>query len=90
MQGIFDGLLVTVALGIASAWRFRPIAGALRSLGLRQFKLSAFGWMFAMLGAYYLGAVIFSALVLQPEQEDIGKELGSATPGSGSRSPPSC
>ena len=62
VQGIFDGLLVTVALGVASAWRFRPIAGALRSLGLRQFKLSAFGWMFAMLGAYYLGAVIFSAL----------------------------
>jgi uncharacterized protein len=83
VQGIFSGLLVTVALGIASAWRFSPITEALRSLGLRHFALSGFGWMFAMLGAYYLGAVIFSALVLQPEQEDIGKELGVCNPGIG-------
>jgi|SRR5215207_10049049 len=83
VQGIFDGLLVTVALAIASAWRFRPIAGALRSLGLRQFKLSAFGWMFLMLIAYYVGAAIFASLVLQPEQEDIGKELGVCNPGIG-------
>ena len=83
VQGIFDGLLVTVALGIASAWRFRPIAGALRSLGLRQFKLSAFGSMFLMLIAYYVGAAIFASLVLQPEQEDIGKELGVCNPGIG-------
>ncbi len=82
-QGIFDGILVAVAIGVASGWRFRPLAGALRQLGLRSFRPSAFGWMFAMLGAYYLGAVIFSALVLQPEQEDIGKELGVCDPGVG-------
>jgi membrane protease YdiL (CAAX protease family) len=39
--------------------------------------------MFAMLLAYYAGAVLFSALVVQPEQEDIGKELGVCNPGVG-------
>jgi uncharacterized protein len=82
-QWIFDGILVAVALGVASAWRFRPLTGALRQLGLREFKLSAFGWMLLMLLAYYVGAVIFSALVLEPEQEDIGKELGVCNPGIG-------
>jgi membrane protease YdiL (CAAX protease family)/uncharacterized RDD family membrane protein YckC len=82
-QGIFDGLLVMVAIGIASGWRFRPLGAALRQLGLRRFRLSAFGWMFAMLLAYYAGAVLFSALVVQPEQEDIGKELGVCNPGVG-------
>jgi CAAX protease family protein len=76
-QGIFDGLLVVVALGVASGWRFRPLGPALRNLGLRPFKLSGFGWMLLMLIAYYVGAAIFSALVVQPEQEDIGKELGA-------------
>jgi uncharacterized protein len=82
-QWIFDAILVTVALGVASAWRFRPLTGALRQLGLREFKLSAFGWMFLMLLAYYVGAAIFASLVLQPEQEDIGKELGVCNPGIG-------
>jgi uncharacterized protein len=82
-QGIFDGLLVMVAVGIASGWRFRPLSAALRQLGLRRFPLSAFGWMFVMLFAYYAGAVLFSALVVQPEQEDIGKELGVCNPGVG-------
>ena len=39
--------------------------------------------MFAVLGAYYVGAVAFSAIVLQPKQEDIGKELGVCNPGIG-------
>jgi membrane protease YdiL (CAAX protease family) len=82
-QWIFDAILVTVALGVASAWKFRPLTGALRQLGLRQFKLSAFGWMFLMLFAYYVGAAIFATLVLLPEQEDIGKELGVCNPGIG-------
>jgi membrane protease YdiL (CAAX protease family)/uncharacterized RDD family membrane protein YckC len=81
-QAIFDLLLVGVALGMASGWRFR-LRQALSVLGLRSFRPSAFGWMFAVLGAYYLGAIVFSALVLQPEQEDIGKQLGVCNPGIG-------
>jgi membrane protease YdiL (CAAX protease family)/uncharacterized RDD family membrane protein YckC len=82
IQALFDGFLVVVALGMASHWRFK-LRDALPLLGLRRFEPSALGWMFAVLGAYYVGAIIFSAVVLQPEQEDIGKELGVCNPGIG-------
>ena len=82
-QGLFDGALVMVAIGIASGWRFKPLKDALVRLGLRAFELSAFGWMFLMLLLYYVGAAIFGLLVVQPDQEDIGKELGVCNPGVG-------
>jgi hypothetical protein len=66
-QALFDGMLVAVAIGMASEWRF-DLRRALRLLGLRRFQPSAFGWMFAVLGAYYAGAIAFSAIVLQPKQ----------------------
>jgi CAAX protease family protein len=81
-QALFDGFLVAVALGMASQWRFR-LRDALPLLGLRRFEPSALGWMFAVLGAYYAGAILFSAVVLQPKQEDIGNELGVCNPGIG-------
>jgi membrane protease YdiL (CAAX protease family)/uncharacterized RDD family membrane protein YckC len=81
-QGIFDLLLVVVAVGIASGWRFN-LREAGRALGLRSFAPSALGWMAAMLVVYYIGAALFSALVIQPNQEDIGKELGVCNPGIG-------
>ena len=81
-QGIFDLLLMGVALGVASGWRFN-LREAGRALGLRSFAPSALGWMFAMLVVYYIGAALFSALVIQPDQEDIGKELGVCNPGIG-------
>src|SRR5919106_1603969 len=81
-QALFDIFLILVAVGIASGGRFRP-REALPLLGLRRFRPSAIGWTFAVLGAYYAGAIAFSAIVLQPEQEDIGKELGVCNPGIG-------
>jgi membrane protease YdiL (CAAX protease family) len=81
-QALFDVFLVLVAIGMASGGRFR-LREALPLLGLRRFDLSAIGWTFVVLGAYYVGAIAFSALVLQPEQEDIGKELGVCNPGIG-------
>ena len=81
-QALFDGMLVAVAIGMASQWRF-SLTDALRRLGLRGFEGSAFGWMFLVLGVYYAGAILFSALVVQPDQEDIGKELGVCNPGIG-------
>jgi membrane protease YdiL (CAAX protease family) len=81
-QALFDGLLVAVAIGMASGWHF-DLRAALGRLGLRRFDLSALGWMFAVLGTYYAGAIAFSALILKPDQEDIGKELGVCSPGIG-------
>ncbi len=81
-QALFDVMLIAVAVGMASQWRFDWRA-ALRLLGLRRFQPSALGWMFAVLGTYYAGAIAFSAIVLQPKQEDIGKELGVCNPGIG-------
>jgi membrane protease YdiL (CAAX protease family)/uncharacterized RDD family membrane protein YckC len=81
-QALFDGMLVAVAIGMASSWRF-SLKEALSRLGLKGFEGSAFGWMFLVLGLYYAGALLFSALVLKPDQEDIGKELGVCNPGIG-------
>jgi membrane protease YdiL (CAAX protease family) len=79
-QGMFDGLLLFVALGVASEWKFRPLARPLGLLGLRPFRLSAVWIMLGTLVAYYLAAGIFASLVLEPEQEDIGGELGVGNP----------
>ncbi len=81
-QTLFDGLLIAVAVAVASDWKFN-LRQALGRLGLRGFQTSAFGWMFAVLGIYYAGAIAFSALVVQPKQEDIGKQLGVCNPGIG-------
>ncbi len=81
-QALFDGFLIAIAVAVASGWKFN-LRTALGRLGLRGFQPSAFGWMFAVLGIYYAGAIAFSAIVLKPEQEDIGKELGVCNPGIG-------
>ena len=81
-QALFDGFLIAVAIGMASGWHF-SLKQALGRLGLRHFQPSALGWMFAVLGTYYAGAIAFSALVIQPDQKDIGKELGVCNPGIG-------
>ena len=79
-QAIFDGLLLCVAVGVASDWKFRPLAGPLRLLGLRPFRLKAIWIMLATLVAYYIAAGLFASLVLKPDQEDIGGELGVGNP----------
>jgi len=81
-QALFDVFLVLVAIGMATGGRFN-LREALPLLGFRRFQPSVIGWVFAVLGIYYAGAIVFSALVLQPEQEDIGKELGVCNPGIG-------
>jgi len=79
-QAMFDGLLLLVALGVASDWKFRPLGRPLRLLGLRPFRLSAIWIMLATLVAYYIAAGLFASLVLKPNQEDIGGELGVGNP----------
>ena len=79
-QAMFDGLLLLVALGVASDWKFRPLGRPLRLLGLRPFRLSAIWIMLATLVVYYIAAGLFASLVLKPDQEDIGGELGVGNP----------
>ena len=79
-QAMFDGLLLFVALGVASDWKFRPLGRPLRLLGLRPFRLSAIWIMLATLVVYYIAAGLFASLVLKPDQEDIGGELGVGNP----------
>ncbi len=50
---------------------------ALRRLGVRAFRASAVGWMFAAVGAYLLFAIVYTAIFGAPEQEDIAESFGS-------------
>jgi len=79
-QGLFELSLLFVAIGVASEWRFRPLRPALGRLGLRRAVPKDFGIALLTLFVYYIGAAIFASLVLQPEQEDIGGELGVGDP----------
>jgi membrane protease YdiL (CAAX protease family) len=49
---------------------------ALSRLGMRRFRPSAIGIALLTLLAYYIAVAIFATFVLEPEQEDIGGELG--------------
>jgi CAAX protease family protein len=75
-QGLFDGILLLVAVGVASRWKFRPLRDAFRRLGYRPFALTAIGILIATLIAYYISAGLFATYVVQPKQEDIGGQLG--------------
>jgi membrane protease YdiL (CAAX protease family)/uncharacterized RDD family membrane protein YckC len=68
--------LVGVPLAVAlQSLDGQTLRGALRSLGVREFKPSAFGWMGVAVVVYLLIAGIFAAL-LQPEQDDIAPQFG--------------
>lgn len=45
-------------------------------LGLRRFRPSALKWMAATVGAYLLFAMVYSLLIVEPEQEDIADAFG--------------
>jgi membrane protease YdiL (CAAX protease family) len=78
------GVQVATALGFllvplaVVSWRgaadFREV---LARLGVRRFKLSAFGWMAAAAGAYLLFAMLYSLLIVEPKQEDIAEGFGA-------------
>jgi membrane protease YdiL (CAAX protease family)/uncharacterized RDD family membrane protein YckC len=79
-QGLFELSLLFVAIGVASEWRFQPVRQALERLGLRRTVPKDFGLALLTLLVYYIGAAIFASLVLRPEQEDIGGQLGVGDP----------
>jgi membrane protease YdiL (CAAX protease family) len=75
-QALFGLTLLVFPVGNASGWSIDGLRAAPARLGLRRFALSAFGWMLLALFVYYLFAGLFASLVVQPEQDDIGGELG--------------
>jgi membrane protease YdiL (CAAX protease family) len=68
--------LVLVPLAVANSRGSRSLGESLRRLGMRAFQPSAFKWMAAAVGAYLLFAIVYSALILEPEQEDIADGFG--------------
>jgi CAAX protease family protein len=75
-QGLFGLCLLAVPFGIASGWKPAGLGVARARLGLRRFAPSGIGWILLALFAYYVFAAIFASLVVTPDQEDIGGELG--------------
>ncbi|HEX5376847.1 MAG TPA: type II CAAX endopeptidase family protein [Solirubrobacterales bacterium] len=66
--------MVPMAIATRRGAGFRE---ALRRLGIRAFRPSAVGWMFAAVGAYLLFAIVYTAIFGAPEQEDIAESFGS-------------
>jgi membrane protease YdiL (CAAX protease family) len=73
--GFVLGLLLA-PLAVARSHGAKTVGECLRRLGVRGFQLSAFKWMAAAVGAYLLFAILYSALILEPEQEDIADGFG--------------
>lgn len=73
VQALLAATLVAVALALAS--RGAALRIALRQLGLRRFARSALGLAAVTYVAYLVFAVIYNGIV-DPEQEDITRELG--------------
>jgi membrane protease YdiL (CAAX protease family) len=63
-------------LVIARSSGASSLGEALRRLGVRRFRPSAFKWMAAAIGAYLLFAILYTALFGVPEQEDIADGFG--------------
>jgi membrane protease YdiL (CAAX protease family) len=73
--GLVIGLL-GVPLAVAYSHGARTLRECLRRLGVRRFDLSALKWMAAAVGAYLGFALVYSALIVEPEQEDIAESFG--------------
>lgn len=68
---------VMVPMAIVAQRGAESVRVILSRLGVRRFELSALKWMGAAVGAYLAFAILYSALILQPEQEDIAESFGS-------------
>jgi membrane protease YdiL (CAAX protease family) len=68
-------MFVLVSFGVASM-RGADLRLALWRLGVQRFRASAWLWMLAAIGAYLLFAILYVALVGEPEQEDIAEAFG--------------
>ncbi|HEX6781169.1 MAG TPA: CPBP family intramembrane glutamic endopeptidase [Solirubrobacterales bacterium] len=73
--GTVLGLLL-VPLAVAHSRGAHSLGECLRRLGVRPFRLSALKWMAAAVGAYLVFVMAYTALIVEPEQEDIAESFG--------------
>jgi len=73
--GTVLGLLL-VPFWIARSRGAKTLGEASWRLGVQRFRPSAFKWMAAAVGAYLVFAMLYSALILEPEQDDIASGFG--------------
>ena len=67
---------VLVPLALAYSRGAATLGEALRRLGVQRFRPSALKWMAAAVGSYLAFAALYSAFVVEPEQEDIASGFG--------------
>lgn len=67
---------VLVPLALARSRGAVTLGQALWRLGVQRFRPSAFKWMAAAVGSYLAFAIVYSTLILEPEQEDIASGFG--------------
>lgn len=70
-----------LGLGLVPFWVARSrgaatLGQALWRLGVQRFRPSAFGWMLLAIVSYLTFAALYSALIFEPEQEDIADGFG--------------
>lgn len=70
-----------LGLGLVPFWVARSrgaktLGEALWRLGVQRFRPSALGWMVVAVVSYLTFAVLYSALIFEPEQEDIADGFG--------------
>lgn len=70
-----------LGLGLVPLWVARSrgattLGEALWRLGVQRFRPSALGWMVVAVLSYLTFAVLYSALIFEPEQEDIADGFG--------------
>lgn len=75
-QTLLTVTLVCVAIGVASGGGDIAIRKDLSMLGMRQVRASAFGWMALAMFSYYVVAIAYGALIVEPDQKDIARDLG--------------
>jgi membrane protease YdiL (CAAX protease family) len=66
-----------VPMAIAAQRGAATMGEILRRLGVRTFKPAAIKWMAAAIGVYLLFAIFYSALIVEPKQEDIAEGFGT-------------
>jgi uncharacterized protein len=66
-----------VPMAIAAQGGAATLSEILSRLGVRRFRPSALKWMAAAVGTYLLFGLLYSLLIVPPEQEDIAEGFGA-------------